>query len=66
MTTTKSTFVAIDPATGCHLRDATSAERDAYLAQDLPPAFRAPVRVGDVLVDEYFGFGVRLDQGVAD
>lgn len=52
------TFVAIDPATGCHLRDATDAERDAYLSQPGPAAFRKALRVGVVLVDEYAGPGV--------
>lgn len=33
-------FVAIDPVTGCHLRDATDAERDAYLSQSGPATFR--------------------------
>ena len=62
MTTTETTFVAIDPATGCHLREATDAERDAYLAQDCPPGrIRWPLRVGNVLVDEDFGFGVNLN-----
>lgn len=53
------TFIAIDPRTGLHTRPATTAERDAYLAQPCRgPAFRRPVRVGDVLADEYTGPGI--------
>lgn len=50
--------VAIDPATGLHLRAATSAEVAAFLEQDVHPAFRKAVRVGEVLVDEDNGPGV--------
>jgi hypothetical protein len=56
MTTTNC--VAIDPATGLHLRSATDEERAAYLGQGAHPAFRRPVRVGAVLVDEDSGPGV--------
>lgn len=49
--------VAIDPATGCELREATAAEVGAYLAQPTPHglvAFRKSIRVGNVLVDQRF------------
>lgn len=53
-----TTFIAIDPKTGLHLRAATDMERDAYLAQPARgPAFRKAFRVGDILVDEYSGPG---------
>lgn len=53
------TYVAIDPRTGLHLRAATDAERDAYLAQPCRcAAFRRPIKVGDVLVDEDTGPGI--------
>lgn len=59
--------VAIDPENGRHLRDATADECAAYYAQPCThPVFRKPVRVGAVLVDEYFGPGVWLEQGVSD
>jgi hypothetical protein len=50
--------VAINPTTGLHLRTATEAEQAAYLSQPGIPAFRKPVRVGNVLVDEDTGPGV--------
>jgi hypothetical protein len=50
-------FVAVDPKTGLHLREATKAERAKYLQQPGPRAFRKPVRVGKVLVDEDTGPG---------
>lgn len=61
-----STFVAVDPKTGSHLRQATDAERAAYLVQPGPgklgssrrTAFRKAIRVGDVLIDQHFGPGV--------
>ena len=54
-----SKMVAVDPSTGLHLRDATATESAAYLAQACRhPAFRKPVRVGSVLVDEYTGPGI--------
>ena len=38
---------------GCELRAASDAEKAAYLAQPCRhPAFRKPVRIGDILVDE--------------
>lgn len=52
-----SKFVAIDPSSGLHLRGATDEERATYLAQPGKAAFRRPVRVGAVLVDEYTGPG---------
>lgn len=51
-------FVAIDPSTCLHLRAATDVERAAYLAQPGHAAFRRPVRVEAVLVDEDTGPGV--------
>ena len=54
-------FIAVDPATGCHLRPASAVEIVAYLDQ-VPPhglaAFRRPVRVGGILVDEDTGPGL--------
>lgn len=59
------TYVAIDPATGAHLRNATDAEIAAYLAQrQTRPAsrqqacFDRPVRVGDVTIYLYTGPGI--------
>jgi len=49
------TFVAIDPKTGIHLRDATELEIAAYNAQERKAPFDRAVRVGDVLVDTYTG-----------
>lgn len=51
-------FVAIDPTNGLHLRAATDAERNAYLAQPGLAAFRKSIRVGDVLIDEDTGPGL--------
>jgi len=56
--TTEPTYKAIDPRTGCHLRDATDSERENYLSQPGRPSFRRPVTVGSVLVDEYTGPGL--------
>lgn len=56
---TTSKMMAIDPSTGLHVRAATTEEIAAYLVQPVRhPAFRKPVRVGDVLVDEYTGPGI--------
>ena len=53
-----SKFVALDPRTALHLREATEAEKAAFLAQPEHPSFRKAIRVGDVLVDEYMGPGL--------
>lgn len=60
MTQITSLFVAIDPATGMHLRDATSEEIRAYYEgnRGTRQAFYRPVRVGDVLVGEDTGPGI--------
>lgn len=59
----RTRYVAIDPRTGLHLREATAAERRAYEAQRIAhpsghPSFRRPIRRGDVLIDEDAGPGV--------
>ena len=52
-------FVAVDPATGCHVRDATAEEIAEYNAQPcIHPSFRKALRVGDVMIDDYRGPGV--------
>lgn len=65
-------FVAVDPATGRHLRAATVFEAWLYLAQCVRPvsrpvfrhAFLVPIRVGSVLIDEDTGPGLSSqDQG---
>lgn len=63
MNKTPTKMVAIDPSTGLHLRDATDDERAAFENQTIAHpsglwAFRQPVRVGDVLVDEDTGPGI--------
>ena len=49
-------IVAYDPKTMLLLRDATDAEREAYLAQ--PGRFRRDFRVGEFLIVEDTGHGV--------
>jgi hypothetical protein len=51
---TTTALKAVDPMTGAELRDATESEVVAYHAGNAGKhsAFRGPVRVGDVLVDE--------------
>lgn len=64
-TTTETTFVAIHPTTGAHVRAATGAEVAAFHAGQTNPHYRVerpcvfgePVRVGDVLIDTYTGPG---------
>lgn len=51
------TFITIDPRTGCHLGQATAAQARAYQAQPGHPAFRKPLLVDGVLVDEDTGLG---------
>lgn len=52
-------FTAIDPVTRLALRPATEPEARAYLEQECRhPAFRKPVQVGEVLVDEDTGPGI--------
>lgn len=53
--------MAVCPATGLHLREATPAEVAAYLtgnAHTRGEAFHNPVLVGAVLVDLYTGPGL--------
>lgn len=51
-------IVARCPRTGVHLREATELESRAWRDQPARlPAFRAAVRVGDVVVDEWTGPG---------
>lgn len=51
--------VALDPTTGLHLRPATEAEQAAYMNQPCRhTAFRRPVKVGDVLIDQDTGPGL--------
>lgn len=72
MTPDKSTFIAVCPRTGIHIRPATDLEIAAYLDQphghplavndpNIARAFRRPQRVGDVLVDEDTGPGTWYD-----
>lgn len=58
MNNTAIKLVAVDPVTGLHVRNATTDEAAAYLAQPVAKAFRKPVRVGAVLVDEDTGPGI--------
>jgi hypothetical protein len=65
MTTSKfetlnaTAYVQIDPKTGCHLGPATPAQIAAFVAQPCRfPAFRRPIMVGAVLVDEHTGPGI--------
>jgi hypothetical protein len=67
MTTSKfetlnaAAYVQIDPKTGCHLGPATPAQIAAFVAQPCRfnnPAFRRPIMVGAVLVDEHTGPGI--------
>lgn len=52
------TYVAIDPTTGRHLRDATSDEVAAYEAQPArAPVMRRPLRLGPVTIVEWWGTG---------
>lgn len=51
-------LVAVDPRTGLHLRPATELESAAYFGRPLLAAWRDPVRVGEVLVDEDTGPGI--------
>jgi hypothetical protein len=59
MSEIKSLFVAVDPHTGCHLREATAEEIAAYYVENRVAlrAFYKSVRVNSVLVDEYAGPG---------
>lgn len=50
--------VAVCPATGVHLREATREERAAYESQSSKAPFDKPVRVGDVLIDVHTGPGL--------
>lgn len=50
-------FMAVDPRTGAKLRAATAEEVGHYVAQPGRRAFRKPVTVGAVLVDEDTGPG---------
>lgn len=55
----KTRYVAINPKNGLHLRAATKKETTAYLSQrSRSTAFRQPVQVGTVLIDEYPAPGV--------
>jgi hypothetical protein len=66
-------FVAIDPTTGAHVRAATPEETAAYVGQETRAAagtywhasrtFHRPLRVGDVLIDEYDDDRRPVDQG---
>jgi hypothetical protein len=56
-----TTFVQVDPKTGCHIGPATEAQIAVYVAQPCRfgnPVFRRPVMVGAVLVDECTGYGI--------
>lgn len=47
-------YVAKDPRTGVHLRDATADEIASYIARNAGKApFDKPVRIGPVLIDTY-------------
>jgi len=51
ITNPRRRFVAVDPKTGAHLRRATLSEAKRYVRQPGRPAFKQPVRVGEVLID---------------
>lgn len=51
-------YVAVCPATGVHLREATRVERVAYESQPNQAPFNKPVRVNDLLIDVYTGPGL--------
>ena len=61
MNTTRITslFIALDPATGAHLRDATVEEIRAYYEgnRGTHRAFYKAIRLGEVLIVEYTGPG---------
>lgn len=44
-------FVAIDPADGRHIREATEKEIEEYKTHNRRKHFEKPVRVGEVLID---------------
>lgn len=50
-------FVAVDPKTGCHLREATQDEIFTYLESNPPRPFDKAVLVDNVLVYPYTGPG---------
>ncbi len=52
------TFVAINPADGRHMRLATADESNAYASQPGMESFRKPIKAGDVIIDEWTGFGI--------
>ena len=57
----QTTYVQIDPKTGCHLGPATAEQIAVFTAQPCRfnnPVFRRAVMVGSVLVDEYVGYGI--------
>jgi hypothetical protein len=60
-----SLFVAIDPSTGRHLRNASVEEIRAYYEgnQGAHRAFYKTIRVGEVSVCEYNGPGIRAQNG---
>lgn len=58
-------FFAMDPSDGARLRAATVDEIVAYLNQPVRhPSFRAALRVGAVLVDEWTGYGIPGDNNL--
>ena len=50
-------YVAVDPKTGQHLRDATQDEIFSYIETNPPYPFDKAVLVDDVLIDLYTGPG---------
>lgn len=51
--------VAIDPRTGLHLRAATPTEIAAYEGQPNKAPFDLPVRMGEVTITVWTGYGER-------
>lgn len=55
------TFIACDPQTGRHLRAATQGEVEAYMTANPDRVWEAShYRVGDVLVQAYYGPGSNM------
>lgn len=49
----------VAPNAGLHLWEAIPEEAEVYFKQECRhPAFRRPVKVGDVIIDQYNGPGI--------
>lgn len=51
-------YVAINPANGLHIREATQEEINTFRAVNPDPVWEKITRVGEVLINTYYGPGV--------